>query len=306
MILFDDENMRVLYEQRPTSTLIVTFAPRSVYADGETFWARGPLEKLGFSAVGFMPKRSNWFAPAFMQGALDSLKDITSQYDRVILYGGSAGAYAAAKWSRRLGAHYSICLAPQWTIDPARIGHEDKRFVEYFTEPMQGMDLSAEDLGGEIFVFFDPYLREDNYNAQVLLALAPNVRPISCPYMHHTVTELFAGTNHVSEIIEACDSNAEVNLKRVAGRLRRVNKHRLTFLLAKIFDRRPALALTFFKQRSEALWDNAGYYLMLGDYINSRGRGYYAGEIFDFGLNLFPASKDLQMRVELTNREVGR
>ena len=305
MILFDDEAMRVLYDQRPTSTLMITFAPRSVFADGENFWGRSALEKLGISAVGLMPKGSNWFAPAFMQGALDSLRDITGRYDRVILYGGSAGAYAAAKWSKRLGAHYALCLAPQWTIDPARVGDEDRRFSEYFTDQMEGMDLSPDDIGGEVFVFFDPYHREDCYNAKVLLSLGPHVRPISCPYMHHTVTELFAGTKHLSDVIEACSGNAEAGLTNVAARLRRSNKHRLTFLLAKIFEKRPELALKFFKQRASAFWDNAGFYLLLGDYINSRGKGYFAGEIFDHGLSLHPNSKDLQMRVALTVRTMA-
>ena len=306
MILFDDENMRVLYDERGTSTLVITFAPRSIVAHGEEFWARGALGKVGVSAVGFMPKGSNWFVPAFMEAALDSLNDITPLYDRIILYGGSAGAYAAAKWSRRLTAQYSICLGPQWSIDPAHVGDEDRRFAEYFTPAMAGMELTAEDIDGKVYVLYDPHHEEDAYHAGMVSGLSPDVELVLCPYMHHSVVELFAGTRHMSDLLDACRGDAKLNLIQVAARIRRRNKHRLLFLLAKLSARRPEAAVELCLKYSGGIWREESQFVDFGDFLASRGHERLAGVVYAHGLSLNKGSARLQAKLPSRRAPVAR
>ena len=297
MILFDDLDMRVLYDDRNTSTLVITFPPRSIVAHGEEFWGRGALGKVGVSAIGFMPKDSNWFVPVLMEDALASIREITSRYERIIVYGGSAGAYAAAKWSRRLGAHYAICLGPQWTIDPAQLENKDQRFAEYFRPNMAGMELTAGDMGGQVFVFYDPHHSEDTYHAEQIAALSPVVEPIMCSYMNHSVIELFAGTQHVSDLIDACNRDAHRNLVQVAGRIRRASKHRLLFMLAKLSHRRPEIAVYLCIKYAAKFWSEDSFYVTLGDHIKIHGRKHLAGAIYAHALSQYNDSLSLRQRV---------
>ncbi len=297
MILFDNQDMRVLYEKRDGSTLVISFPPRSIVAHGEEFWARGALGNAGVSAIGFMPKGSNWFAPAYMEEALASVVDITLLYEKIIIYGESAGAYAAIKWSRRLSAQYAICLGPQWTIDPSQLQQNDCRFSEYFTSEMTGMELTSQDLGGKVFIFYDPYHSEDTYNATVISGLSSSVEAIPCAYMDHSVIELFSGSQHVKDLLDACTSDAKSNLMYIAGRVRRKNKHRLLFMLARLSHRRPELAVYLCIKYASRFWNDDSYYVTLGDYIKTHGRKRLAAAIYAHALSHHNESIQLQQRV---------
>lgn len=304
MILFDDNDIRVIYAPKKSTTLVITFPPRSIFADGEAFWGGTTLDKIGVSAIGVMPKDSNWFAPAFMKNALWPISEVALGYTKVILYGASAGAYAAAKWSRRLGAHFVLCLGPQWTIEPEVLGGNDLRWNEFYTPSMAGMEIRKQDLSQDIFVFYDPYCLQDNYHAESLLALGPNVKAISTPYMHHTVTELFAGSGQLADLIGVCGENAWARLTELAGIYRRRHKRRLYFLLAKSFEKRPERSLRLLKEHAGPLWTDASMFVDLGNYVKWRKQAYFAREIFRYGLSLFPDSEVLLSKASEALAEV--
>ncbi len=132
-VVFDSDAVRVVrvegthHDEARDNIVFVTFES---YADervadragfGERF-----LQSRGFTAYHFLPRSNAWYQYAEMEKALASVRAHIAPGKRVLTYGMSMGGYAAFRFADRLGAQCVIAFSPQYSIDPALIGWEQR------------------------------------------------------------------------------------------------------------------------------------------------------------------------------------
>ena len=242
-IVYDDEEIRVLWRPGRVPFLLISFGDLISLADDVRFFASGPVEAADLSCLGFMAKHGNWFPASNMAHAIAAAKDILASYQRRIAYGGSMGGYAALKFSRLLGATQVISLCPQWSIDPSECEGRDPGWQEYFVDSLRGMGVRTSDVAGDVFIFRDPRSALDSFHAAMIVRAYPTAQMVDVPMVGHAVTTVFAGTNNLLEIIAAAEAGARPRLQAIAHRLRRDSYYRKERLFSTSLQRRPLAAL---------------------------------------------------------------
>jgi tetratricopeptide (TPR) repeat protein len=221
----------MLFQPGASDFLLVTFGPLNIEPEDRP-WGRRFIQKLEWNALGFVDKRRSWYPAAAMEPALAAAAPILSRFRAIVLYGSSMGAYAALKYSSRLGGNCVVAFAPQFSIDPADVRSFDERFLTNFDPDRHGdMAIGAGDVSGDAFVFYDPLYREDSYNLERIKAVVPSVQPIAAPATHHFPIELFAGTQRIADLIWACRLNDRKQVQAMVHRLRRESPIRTQRLL---------------------------------------------------------------------------
>ncbi|MGO3517592.1 MAG: hypothetical protein ACTINM_03705 [Acetobacter cibinongensis] len=125
--------------------------------------------------VGIIAKTDSWYrAPGFSKvidqvnvWVAERTSRITRKNVSIIGYGISMGAYASIKYSRILRFDYTIALAPQYSIVPSDSDHES-HFKNFFFAYMDGMKITADDIGGVVYAFYDPYETVDFLEIQMI------------------------------------------------------------------------------------------------------------------------------------------
>jgi hypothetical protein len=144
---------------------LLTFAPLGLLSNGHRFWAETPARKLKLRTIGFIAKRQNWYPEHEMLALFKEIESLVGSSLPKILYGNSMGGYAALKYSKLFGAHTTIALGPQFSINPADVTTHDYRYAKFFDPAMHSdMAVKAGDLAGKIFVMADPKATEDAFH----------------------------------------------------------------------------------------------------------------------------------------------
>lgn len=190
-IVYESPTLRVRHVAGGLSpTLIVTFAhvePQpSVSLPG---YAEGFLSKTSYDALYVTCSSNGWYQYPDMSDALSAACEITRNYERVICYGMSMGAFAAYRFSNILGAHRTVAIAPQFTPDPTSPPY-DRRWA---TE-VSGINFPANDepawVADEFFVIYDPV--DFDYKHVRLLGDRYPLTEIRLPYAGHHLTIVLA------------------------------------------------------------------------------------------------------------------
>lgn len=111
------------------------------------------LHTRGFTAYHFLPRSNAWYQYAEMADALASVRADLPPGKRILTYGMSMGGYAAFRFAEPLGAHGVIAFSPQYSIDPALIGWE-QRWREDLPAVLWEPSPVRRDI--PIYVFYDP------------------------------------------------------------------------------------------------------------------------------------------------------
>lgn len=240
-ILFEDEEIKVLWHPGESEFLIVTFGDLVTLANKDRFFADAPVKKLALNCIGFMAKRPNWFPNASVAKALDAISHITSKFETVVNYGGSMGGYAALKYSCRLRASSVIAFCPQWTIDKKECSGENPGYQKYFDTYMNDMSITKHDVSGNAFIFYDPSHKIDLFHATRILELSDSIHPILMRSTDHHVTTVMAGTSHLYDLIKHAKDDEVYQLGCVANNVRRAHQIRIRTLILKLSLRHPRL-----------------------------------------------------------------
>src|SRR5262245_10592010 len=108
MLLYDSENLQIVYRAGPAPVLLCTFSSLGMFsgdkalADGQNFWGRTLAEKNDTAALGFVAKKRNWFCNADMAEACTAAQSVMGNYEKVVSYGSSMGGYGALRWGKIL------------------------------------------------------------------------------------------------------------------------------------------------------------------------------------------------------------
>jgi hypothetical protein len=203
-IVYDDDEIRVIWQQGSSQLLLITYGDLINPADGHRYFADAPLRKAGITALGIMAKRGNWYPQQNLQEAYQKIQPLIEDYHIRIAYGGSMGGYAAIKYSRLFGATHVIALCPQWSIDMAECDSFDPTWQKYFHEGMRGMGIRAADVQGHVFLFLDNLDPLEMFHCRKIIEAYPTAHFINVPMVSHHVTSVFAGTANLVALINAC------------------------------------------------------------------------------------------------------
>ena len=220
-IIFEDEELRVIWTPRGSECLIITFGDLMHLANGMDYFAKVPLDKLGYSSLGFMNKHSHWFPAANMHRAMAAVAAILQKHPHKVIYGGSMGGYAAIKYSRLLQATQVLAMCPQSGIDAQQCPGWDPGWQTYFVPSMQGMGITASDIGGQVYLICDFHHRLDKQHADQIAAVSAQVHLINMPCTQHHVTTVMAGSRNLEALIQACRRGSLIDLQRISRHARR-------------------------------------------------------------------------------------
>ena len=238
MIVFDDDEIQVIFHRGVDDVLLVTFAPMNALSDDTDFFGRSLAKRMGLSALGFTAKRPNWYPEANVRAALAATEQFRKGYREVVTYGASMGGYAAAKYSRPLGASTALSICPQWSIDPAHTADFDRRYQEHFIPGRTGDVIRHEDVSGRIYVFVDPRCASDFGHASRI----PCAELVPVHSAQHHVTGMLAGTAAFESLLAAARQRNARELRATVARLRRASPRRLVEVIKKARRRHPGWA----------------------------------------------------------------
>lgn len=171
----------VYLDDRGGDVLFVTFSHRNwTPASGKEYWGKEPLAKLGVSTLGLIARKRHWYPERDTRALLDDIaRTGLFRNRRIITYGTSMGGYGAMKYASQIGAEVALALVPQWSIDPAEVGHVDQRYTASFVPKLhRNMRITADDMAEETHVIHDPLFEQDRFHFERLVETGACVRPI--------------------------------------------------------------------------------------------------------------------------------
>lgn len=201
-LLYDDNELRVIWRQGFSDFLFISFGDLSSLASGLRFFADQPAARSDWSTLAFVAKRGNWYPRENMAAAWSSFADRLAAFHRRVVFGNSMGGYGALKYSGRLRAETVVALAPQWSLDPAECGGVDPTFQQYFLASMRGMGVRADEVSGHIYIVADRYDPVERFHCARIAQNCPGVQFIDAPGADHQVAALFAGSGNFSALID--------------------------------------------------------------------------------------------------------
>jgi hypothetical protein len=249
------ETVECFFDDRGGDVLLILFNEMGIQANGTTYWGEELAKKLGMSAVGFMTTDRNWFPTRDMRAAIDIVsKAIGTRFSERICYGLSQGGYAAIKYSKALLADIVIAFSPQYSICPSDT--DDPRFKKHFRESLHSdMKIVSADIGGSVFVFYDPYDVWDGRHAAYLTSCA-DLTSVRLRFVGHSSVKPFSSRSAMQRLFDACRHGnvSEINRlwREVSGRRQRRPYQMAVHLAAKW----PRIATRiFFKYRTEMSYE---------------------------------------------------
>jgi hypothetical protein len=238
-IVYDDNDIRIVWQNGSTDFLLMTFGDFNTPANGHRYFADTLAHKAGITTLGVMAKRGNWYPKRSMEAAGNKILPLIKDHATRIGYGGSMGGYAALKFSRLLGATHVIALCPQWSIDKAECDGVDPGWQSYFHLGMRGMGIRAEDVAGQVFLFSDSFDDLELFHSRKIIEACPGARFINVPMVSHHVTEVFAGNDDLSALLNACTTLNLNALHRLSRQMRKDHATRRTGVIGAALRRIP-------------------------------------------------------------------
>lgn len=197
------------------------------------------LASYGISAIHFVCKGNDWFQYDDMMQACRTARAALFEARRILAYGSSMGAYAAIRFADLIGAHAVLALAPQYSIDPAKVPWET-RWLQDGTRIRW-----REALDGSIrckpvpFLIYDPMGNDLRHADRIAQDIA--ILRIPLPLSGHPVTTYLSDTGLLHPLLlAAIDPDGDP-----VGTIRAGLKRRKTssFYLAELARAQPAWRL---------------------------------------------------------------
>ncbi len=152
-------------------------------------WMHARLAKMGFSVLGLIARRKDWYRNADTPALLTNLRDagLFEGFERIIFTGTSMGAYAALTYSRLLPGSQVLAFSPQTTLN-REIAPFERRF-KYGLRKWEWDDPAFLDAAeatpdaGRVWLFYDPMVPEDR--AHAMRIAGPHVHHMKCRHFGH-------------------------------------------------------------------------------------------------------------------------
>jgi len=194
---------------RRGDTLVVTFDNLDhVYERGEDRmpWGFGYTTSRGWSVLGLMAHGWTWYRDEAVHDFFDRLRDdgFFDKFKRVVFYGASMGAYAAAVFSAAAPGATVICISPQATLDRDVTSWETRYHKawkrDYNNRYGYAPNMIAQ--ANKAYLFYDPTAPLDAMHAA--LFQSDNIVRMKCRFMGHRIASLWANMGVLKPVIEGC------------------------------------------------------------------------------------------------------
>lgn len=190
-------------------TLIVTFENLDdIKKDEEDRmpWGYGFVTSQGWSMLGLMAHGWTWYRDEAVFDFFDRLRDegFYDQFDTVVFYGASMGAYAASVFSASAPKATVVLLSPQATLSrdvaswETRYRKAWKR--DFSSRYAYGPEQSAS--AHKVHLFYDPLASLDAMHAA--LFNGDNVTKYKCRFMGHRIASLWQRMGVLKQVVLGC------------------------------------------------------------------------------------------------------
>lgn len=201
-IIFEDEQIRVIFLRGSSDELIFSFGDLITRAKGLSINAEKSLSKYDFNVIGIMPKQKSWFPESSMRQMFAEIQELIAPFKTRIGYGGSMGGYAAIKYSNLLDLKRVVALVPQYSINPDDV--EDPRYNMFFhAELNANMQIQPQDVSAECeyIVVYDPYCPEDRAQYIKLEQVLPHIHTLNLPFTGHDAIAVLASSELLHDFL---------------------------------------------------------------------------------------------------------
>lgn len=169
-------------------------------------WLRWRLEKAGFSILGVMASRKDWYRNPDTAALIAALRDagIFARFRRVVFVGASMGGFSALVYAQMVPGAAVLAFSPQSTLS-AKLAPFERRY-RYAARKWDWSDPSFLDAaevgrsGAEITLIYDPLVPEDHAHAKRIVGAG--VRHVPVPLMGHRAIRQIKEIGNLQELIE--------------------------------------------------------------------------------------------------------
>jgi hypothetical protein len=190
-------------------TLVVTFDNLDdAYDRGENRmpWGFNYTLSHGWSVLGMMAHGWTWYRDEAVFDFFDRLQreNFFDQFDRVVFYGASMGAYAASVFSSAVPGATVVCISPQATLD-REIAPWETRYHKVWRRNFKNRYGYAPQMIGsaeKVYLFYDPTSTLDSMHAA--LFQGDNLVKLKCRFMGHRIASLWMAMGVLKPVVEGC------------------------------------------------------------------------------------------------------
>ncbi|MCY4180847.1 MAG: phosphoadenosine phosphosulfate reductase [Litoreibacter sp.] len=189
-------------------TLIVTFENLDhVFEHGERLpWGFDFVQSQGWSILGLMAHDWTWYRDGNVYAFFDRLRDegFFDQFERVVFYGASMGAYAACAFSAACPGATVVAISPQATLDRDLCSWETrykKAWLRNFNAAY-GYAPQESATARDVFIFYDPLEPLDAMHAA--LFQGQNVTKLKCRFQGHRIASGLIQMGLLKPVVSAC------------------------------------------------------------------------------------------------------
>ncbi|MDO5650829.1 MAG: hypothetical protein Q4G13_01670 [Moraxella sp.] len=225
-ILFEDDNIKVCFEQGETEYLLVSFGFMNFIAKNSLdYCGKPPIVNNNISSISITAKHNHWYPYQYLEPASKIIFNKLKEYSKVINYGVSMGGYAALKYSKLFNADKVIAIEPQWSINPRDI--DDTRYIDFFKKNkifLERMSIRENDISGQCYLIYDPFNPIDNEHAKNILEQynRNNINIIHTYFSGHRLGTILAGSDFFGNLLSMidCESNL-LDVKKIIRKKRK-------------------------------------------------------------------------------------
>ena len=183
------------------SNLIVSFdnAYSPTVSENRKPYGFNFISRQGWSSLGVMEKKKNWFREEDLRDLFDELKadSFFSRFKKVIFYGASMGSLGTTVYSSAAPNSTVLIYGPRAT-------HNHKYFSETgFLEQSDNRHDSVQDGAAKaekVFLFYYPLNKNDAKHAEFFNG--PNTELFKCRHLGHVVANEFSSMTTLKPILE--------------------------------------------------------------------------------------------------------
>lgn len=197
------------FEARPRSDILaVTFDNLSSVGeyDPPQPWLRWRMEQAGFSLLGLMASRKDWYRNPDTPALIAALREagVFARYRRVVFVGASMGGFAALAYAPMVPGAAVLAFSPQSTLSRSIAPFERRyRFAARkwdWSDPAFLDAAEAGRIGAEVTLVYDPLVSEDHAHAKRISGAG--VRHVPVPLMGHRAIRQIKEVGGLQELIE--------------------------------------------------------------------------------------------------------